>query len=84
MAGAVSTFFSYTIEKRVSRTPEPLGKGAIEGVAGPETANNAFANATATCAPDTRIPGSAALSILVGAFMIQGLTVGPLLFVRRP
>ena len=84
MAGAVSTFFSYTIEKRLSRTPERFGKGAIEGVAGPETANNAFANSSFLPLLTLGIPGSAALSILVGAFMIQGLTVGPLLFVQHP
>jgi putative tricarboxylic transport membrane protein len=80
MAGAVSTFFSYIVERRVSRTPEMFGKGAIAGVAGPETANNAFANASFLPLLTLGIPGSAALSILVGAFMIQGISVGPLLF----
>ena len=84
MAGAVSTFFSYTIEKRLSRTPERFGHGAMAGVAGPETANNAFANSSFLPLLTLGIPGSAALSILVGAFMIQGITVGPLLFVEYP
>jgi putative tricarboxylic transport membrane protein len=84
MAGAVSTFFSYTIEKRLSRTPEKFGQGAMAGVAGPETANNAFANASFMPLLTLGIPGSAALSILLGAFMIQGITVGPLLFVEHP
>lgn len=83
MAGAVSTFFSYLIERRISRTPEMFGKGALAGVAGPETANNAFANASFLPLLTLGIPGSAALSILVGAFLIQGITVGPLLFVEH-
>ena len=84
MAGAISTFFSYMVEKRVSRTPELFGKGAMAGVAGPETANNAFANASFLPLLSLGIPGSAALSILVGAFMIQGISVGPLLFIEHP
>ena len=83
MAGAVSTFVSYLVEKRLSRRPDLFGKGAIAGVAGPETANNAFANASFLPLLTLGIPGSAALSILVGAFMIQGLTVGPLLFLTH-
>jgi putative tricarboxylic transport membrane protein len=84
MASAVSTFFSYAIERRVSRTPERFGKGAIEGVAGPETANNAFANASFLPLMTLGIPGSAALSILFGALMIQGVTPGPLMFRDHP
>ena len=83
MAGAISTFFSYLIERRVSRTPELFGRGAMAGVAGPETANNAFANASFLPLLTLGIPGSAALSILVGAFLIQGITVGPLLFIEH-
>jgi putative tricarboxylic transport membrane protein len=84
MAGAVSTFFSYSIEKRVSRTPERFGHGAIAGVAGPETANNAFANSSFLPLLTLGIPGSAALAILVGAFTIHGITPGPLMFREHP
>ena len=84
MAGAVSTFFSYGIEKRVSRTPERFGQGAIAGVAGPETANNAFANSSFLPLLTLGIPGSAALAILVGAFTIHGITPGPLMFREHP
>ena len=83
MAGAISTFFSYLVERRVSRTPDLFGRGAMAGVAGPETANNAFANASFLPLLTLGIPGSAALSILVGAFLIQGITVGPLLFIEH-
>lgn len=84
MASAVSTFFSYAVERRVTRHPEEFGKGAIEGVAGPETANNAFANASFLPLMTLGIPGSAALSILFGALMIQGVTPGPLMFRDHP
>lgn len=84
MASAVSTFFSYALERRVSKTPEKFGKGALAGVAGPETANNAFANASFLPLMTLGIPGSAALSILFGALMIQGITPGPLMFRDHP
>jgi putative tricarboxylic transport membrane protein len=84
MASAVSTFFSYALERRMSKTPEKFGKGALPGVAGPETANNAFANASFLPLMTLGIPGSAALSILFGALMIQGITPGPLMFRDHP
>ncbi|KAA0969337.1 tripartite tricarboxylate transporter permease [Aureimonas fodinaquatilis] len=84
MASAVSTFFSYAVERRVSKTPELFGKGALAGVAGPETANNSFANASFLPLMTLGIPGSAALSILFGALMIQGVTPGPLMFRDHP
>lgn len=84
MASAVSTFFSYAVERRVSRTPEAFGRGALAGVAGPETANNAFANASFLPLMTLGIPGSAALSILFGALMIQGIAPGPLMFRDHP
>jgi len=84
MASAVSTFFSYALERRISKTPEKFGKGALPGVAGPETANNAFANASFLPLMTLGIPGSAALSILFGALMIQGITPGPLMFRDHP
>jgi putative tricarboxylic transport membrane protein len=84
MASAVSTFFSYAVERRVSKTPEKFGTGMLAGVAGPETANNAFANASFLPLMTLGIPGSAALSILFGALMIQGVTPGPLMFRDHP
>jgi putative tricarboxylic transport membrane protein len=84
MASAVSTFFAYALERRVSKTPEKFGKGALAGVAAPETANNAFANASFLPLMTLGIPGSAALAILFGALMIQGITPGPLMFRDHP
>ncbi len=76
----VPTFISYVIEKRVSKTPEKFGTGMIEGVAGPETANNAYANAAMIPLFTLGIPASPTLAILMGAFMMNGLLPGPLLF----
>lgn len=84
MAAAVSTFASYIVEKRVSRTPEKFGHGAIPGIAGPETANNAFANASFLPLITLGIPGSASLAILFGAFMIHGIAPGPAMFRDYP
>lgn len=84
MVSAVSTFASYVIERRISKRPEQFGKGAIEGLAGPETANNAFANAAFLPLLTLGIPTSAALAILFSAFKIHGLAPGPLLFRDHP
>ena len=80
MVAAVSTFLSYVLEKRISKHSERFGQGAIEGVAGPETANNSFANASFIPLFALGIPGSAALAILMSAFVIHGVTPGPLMF----
>jgi len=76
----VPTFISYTVEKRVSKTPEKFGTGMIEGVAGPETANNAYANAAMIPLFTLGIPASPTLAILMGGLMMNGLLPGPLLF----
>jgi putative tricarboxylic transport membrane protein len=76
----VPTFISYTVEKRVSKTPEKFGTGMIEGVAGPETANNAYANGAMIPLFTLGIPASPTLAILMGALMMNGLLPGPLLF----
>ncbi|RUT35197.1 tripartite tricarboxylate transporter permease [Arsenicitalea aurantiaca] len=80
----VPTFLSYALERRLSRTPERFGQGAIEGVAGPETANNASAAASLIPLFTLGIPGSAVTALLLGAFMVKGLTPGPALFVEQP
>jgi putative tricarboxylic transport membrane protein len=79
----VPTFLAYSIEKRLSKTPERFGKGAIEGVASPETANNAYANAALIPLFTLGIPGSPATAVLMGAFMMNGLIPGPSLFVEH-
>jgi putative tricarboxylic transport membrane protein len=80
----IPTFLSYALERKLSKTPERFGKGAIEGVAGPETANNASASASLIPLFTLGIPGSAVTALLMGAFMIKGLTPGPMLFVEQP
>jgi putative tricarboxylic transport membrane protein len=84
MGAVVPTFVAYLVEKKVSKHPEMFGKGAIEGVASPETANNAYANASMIPLLTLGIPGSPTLAVLMGAFMIHGLTPGPFLFNERP
>lgn len=79
----VPTFISYAAEKRISKTPEKFGTGMIEGVAGPETANNAYANAAMIPLFTFGIPASPTLAILMGALMMNGLLPGPLLFLEH-
>ena len=80
---AVASFMSYAIEKRLSRHPEKFGTGAIEGVAAPETANNAYANAALIPLFTLGLPGSPTIAILMGALIMNGLTPGPLLFTQH-
>jgi putative tricarboxylic transport membrane protein len=80
----IPTFISYITEKRVSKTPERFGNGAIEGVAGPETANNAYANASMVPLLTLGIPSSPTIAVLMGAFIVNGLQPGPFLFHERP
>ena len=80
VGAVVPTFMSYVAEKKVSKTPEKFGTGMIQGVAGPETANNAYANAALIPLFTLGIPGSPTIAILMGAFMMNGLIPGPFLF----
>lgn len=80
----IPTFMSYIVEKRLSKTPEKFGTGMIEGVAGPETANNAYANAAMVPLLTLGIPSSPTIAVLMGAFIVNGLTPGPFLFQERP
>lgn len=82
--GIMSTFVSYGLEKRISRQPEKLGKGAIEGVAGPESANNAAVQGHFVTLLTLGLPGSAMMALLLGAFMIHGVIPGPLLVKNHP
>jgi putative tricarboxylic transport membrane protein len=84
-AGAIiASFAAYATEKRVSKHPEQFGKGAIEGVAGPEAANNAAAGGAFIPLLTLGIPANAVMAILLGALMIHGLQPGPLLMTRAP
>jgi len=80
----VASFLAYTVEKRVSKTPEQFGKGAIEGVAGPESANNAAATGAMVPMLTLGIPGSATTAIMLGGLMMWGLRPGPMLFEKNP
>lgn len=80
----LSSFLSYGMEKKLSRTPEKFGKGAIAGVAGPETANNAGAIGAFTPMLSMGIPSNAVTAILLGALIIHGIEPGPLLILQHP
>ena len=83
--GAItSSFVSYTVEKKVSKHPEEFGKGAIEGVAGPETANNAAAGGAFVPFLILGIPPNPVMAVLMGALMIQGVAPGPTLISGHP
>ena len=74
---AIAAFMAYALEKRVSREPSRFGKGAIEGVASPEAANNAAVQAAFIPTLSLGIPGDAVIAILMGAMMIHGIVPGP-------
>jgi putative tricarboxylic transport membrane protein len=80
----IPTFLSYLTEKRLSRHPEEFGHGAIEGVAGPEAANNASAAGVLAPLLTLGLPTSATAAILLAAFQGYGLQPGPLLFEKSP
>ena len=80
----IAAFASYALEKRISKTPEQFGKGAIEGVAGPEAANNAAAGGAFMPLLTLGIPPNVVMALLLGAFVIHNIQPGPLLMVQRP
>ena len=80
----ISAFSSYALEKKLSKRPEEFGKGAIEGVAGPEAANNAAAQCAFIPTLALGIPGSATMALMLGALTIQGIAPGPQVMTQRP
>ncbi|MFO7570205.1 MAG: tripartite tricarboxylate transporter permease [Smithellaceae bacterium] len=80
----LSSFVAYGVEKKVSKHPEEFGHGAIEGVAAPESANNAAASTSFIPLMTLGIPPNVVLAVLFGAFMIHGVTPGPLMIVEHP
>ncbi len=74
--GMIASFISYAIEKRISRHPEQFGKGAVEGIAGPETANNSAVITTMIPTLSLGIPGDPISALLLGVLMIHGITPG--------
>ncbi len=83
--GAIlSSFASYTLEKRLAADPGRFGNGAIEGVAGPESANNAAAQTSFIPLLTLGIPANAVMAVMVGAMTIQGITPGPQVMTEHP
>jgi putative tricarboxylic transport membrane protein len=83
-APVIATYASYQVEKKVSKRPAELGNGAIEGVAGPESANNAATQSAFIPLFVVGIPFGPVPAILLGALLIHGVTPGPLLIAERP
>jgi putative tricarboxylic transport membrane protein len=82
--GTIASIMSYTTEKRLSKHPEEFGHGAIEGVAGPEAANNSDTAGALVPLLTLGVPGGGATAVLLGAFIMYGIQPGPLLFQNRP
>ncbi len=80
----LASFMSYGLEKRISKEPQKFGTGAIEGVAAPESANNSAASSSFIPLLTLGIPPNVSLSVLFGAFLIHGITPGPLLLKNHP
>lgn len=80
----LASFASYSIEKKISKTPERFGKGAIEGVAGPESANNAGAQTSFIPLLTLGIPSNPVMALMIGAMIIQGITPGPAVMTEQP
>jgi putative tricarboxylic transport membrane protein len=79
----LATFLSYDVERRSSKSPEKFGTGMIEGVAGPEAANNAAAGGSMVPLLALGIPGSGTTAVMLAAFQLYGLRPGPLLFAQN-
>lgn len=80
MTGSATSLLAYGSERKFAKNKDQLGKGAIEGVASPESANNAHANAALIPLFTLGIPGSPTVAVLMGAFLMNGLTPGPTMF----
>lgn len=80
----IPSVLSYSMEKRLSKHPEKFGTGVIEGVAGPETSNNSYCGGAMVPLFTLGIPTSSTMAMIMGAFIIHGLTPGPTLFTDHP
>jgi len=80
----IPTFISYSLEKRLSKHPEKFGTGMIEGVAGPESANNAGAQTSFIPMLTLGLPSNAVMALMIGAMTIQGIVPGPEVMTKRP
>lgn len=81
---ALPPFSSYALEKKIAKDPSRFGKGAIEGVAGPEAANNAGAQASFIPLLTLGIPANALMALMIGALMMQGIQPGPQIMTEQP
>ena len=81
---AIASFSSYMLEKKIAKDPSRFGKGAIEGVAGPESANNADAQCKFIPTLTLGIPASAVMALMLGALTIQGIAPGPQVMTQKP
>ena len=81
---ALSSFAAYMLEKKLAREPERFGRGAIEGVAAPEAANNAAAQTGFIPTLTLGIPGTPVMALMVGAMIMHGLSPGPMVIAERP
>ncbi|MCE8020506.1 tripartite tricarboxylate transporter permease [Halomonas sp. MCCC 1A11036] len=81
---SIASFMAYAVEKKVSKNPSKFGKGAIEGVAAPESANNASVQAAFIPTLSLGIPGDVVMAILLGAMMMHGVTPGPQFITNEP
>ena len=81
---AIASFSSYMVEKKIAKDPSRFGHGAIEGVAGPESANNADAQCKFIPMLTLGIPASGAMALMLGALMIHGITPGPQVMIKNP
>jgi len=84
LGATVAAFLAYNEARRTSKTPEMFGKGSLEGVVAPEAANNAVSGANMIPLLAFGIPGDVAAALILGAFMIQGITPGPMAFSSNP
>ncbi|MGE0152041.1 MAG: tripartite tricarboxylate transporter permease [Reyranellaceae bacterium] len=82
--GVLASFLSYAVERKVSKHPEEFGKGAVEGLAGPESANNSGTAGAFVPLLCMGIPANAITALLLGAFMIHGVAPGPTILERQP
>jgi TctA family transporter len=80
----LAAFASYTLEKKVAKDPSRFGKGAIEGVAGPESANNAAAQTSFIPLLTLGLPSNAIMALMMGAMIIQGIQPGAAVMTKRP
>jgi putative tricarboxylic transport membrane protein len=81
---AISAFSAYMVEKKLSKNPEKFGRGAIEGVASPEAANNAASQTSFIPTLTLGIPGSGVMALMLGALTIQGIAPGPQVMTSKP